>query len=124
MTNEQKIYIELLTAEFEGKQIETNWSGDWHDCTFKEMHVNTALKAINEDLYRIKPEPQYKPYDKPQIEWLGKVVKKKKHEVYSLITEIHINNDAVCMTDEFYSCDYLFKNYTWADGSIIGEVVK
>lgn len=115
--------ISILQAAKEGKIIE--WflfNKGWHLIVDVVHHQFD----FNNNNYRIKPEPKYKPYDKPQIEWLGKVVKEKNKEYYAMITQIDYTDNlcSVLHGAHWSSIEGLFENYTWADGSPIGEVVK
>lgn len=89
------------------------------------------------------PEKQYKAYDKPSLDWIGKeVIRKCSQTSYTIVGFecIGKSNKGILIllknTDELnesissddapklsYYLYGLFKNYTWADGSVFGQEV-
>lgn len=84
-------------------------------------------------------EPKYKPYDKVNPEWVGKVVVYKYRGTYHLITDvlgeikngewrngyIRYTSQSVAIStffDELLSLEDIFNAFTWADGSPCGEL--
>ena len=66
------------------------------------------------------PKKEYKAYSEPKLEWIGKKVK-DKFGVESTIRMIGSGYVNFKENNNEASCEDLFKNYTWLDGSICGD---
>lgn len=105
-----KELLPVITAFAEGKQIQFFHCGVWNDVPnpkFDEEHY----------LYRVKPEPKYRPFKSVEECWnemqkhqpFGWIKSKKSPQFYSSY-EI----------DEDSDWDYRFNTYTFADGTPYG----
>jgi hypothetical protein len=83
MTRERaKELLPIIQAFAEGKEIEHHSTmGDVYGwCTVSDPDWKGNLD------YRIKPEPQYRPYTKFDLKWLGKIIKDKGSDYYFILT--------------------------------------
>ena len=73
-------------------------------------------------------EPTYKPYTELTEELaeklIGMVVKNKHFFRLDVITACQVNPDHIILNDETVNLEDLFKEYTFIDGSPIGEEIK
>ena len=135
MTREKaKELLPIIQAFAEGKSIQRiNSLGEWSDVT------GDVLFYCNPEDYRIKPEPEYRPFKTKEecwqemmkhqpFGWLKSIRKQEKVHIgrvfevkdYVLITLsingilYNINNDS----------SYFFNEYTFADGTPFGIKVE
>ena len=131
MTREEaKKFLPIIQAFADGKTIQRiNSLGEWSDVT------GDVLFYCNPEDYRIKPEPEYRPFKNQEecwqemmkhqpFGWLKSIRKQEKVHIgrvfevkdYVLITLsingilYNINNDS----------SYFFNEYTFADGTPFG----
>ena len=113
MTKEQAKHLsEVLKAYTEGKIIEVLLDGEWREVNLDEY----SLDAENQ-YYRIKKEPKYKPFKnaKECFEEMQKHqpfgwVKCKNEDCY--MVHIEVNND--------FDFKFCFKEYVFTDGTPFG----
>lgn len=114
--------IEVMKAYKEGKPIEFRGKAPGYQ----------TWKAADEPIwdwdsldYRVKPEPEYVPYDSVLEVDRDKWVKKKGSSVLSKITALDLD-DAVCVRVEYdwVSLKDLFEHYTYEDGTPCGKKVQ
>ena len=111
----------FANAEFNEDGMITNIQyyyadGNWIDKEGGEITSGT--------MYRIKPEPEYKPYDTVKHEWICKVVRWKtnaSNHNYSAITEINEYDNTFFAFDKTYNLEAAFNDLEWQDGSPFGE---
>ena len=129
MTREEaKRRAELYSALAEGKTIQIlNMEGNWVDVEVKKLnYIPETLK------FRIKPEPNYRPFESQEVCWNEML----KHQPFGWLKSIkkqekvHIGRifdtpDVVFITLSIneglnYSSSYLFEEYTFDDGTPFG----
>ena len=120
---EAKRRAELYSALAEGKKIQFNQeNGEWTDLTMELIEV-LSESAFR---YRIKPEPNYRPFNSQEECWnemlkhqpLGWLRSKRIKDIYQLITirnhEIRIFADLPLYFSRAY------REYEFLDGSPFG----
>ena len=124
MTREEaKQLLPIIQAYIEGKQIQ-QLSNKWKDVN--ELSINCLLN--NPELYRIKPEPKYRPFANTEECWKEMQkhqpfawVKEKHSDRYNLITEV--NRLSIKVKEGCLFTDSV-KYYTFADGTPFGVKVE
>ena len=122
-----KELLPIIQAFAEGKSIQRiNSLGEWSDVT------GDVLFYCNPEDYRIKPEPEYRPFKTKEECWqemmkhqpfgwlksirkqekvhIGRVFEVKDYVLITLSINEDINNDS----------SYFFNEYTFADGTPFG----
>lgn len=127
MTREEtKELIPIIQAFADGKTIEFFKQGEW-------MELNDPDFMWSADKYRIKPEPKYRPF-KDEEECWQEMLKhqpfgwvKKIDGGYKQIMAIHIDifnrhcADFAGQTGTAcFEFEYIYKNYTFNDGTPFG----
>lgn len=96
-------------ADIWGENSNPEWDWDYYD-------------------YRLIPEPKepvYKPYEKVDEAWLGRTVKAKDGSIDTIILAIqHTNNKVWIANDGQWGLEYLFRHFTWQDGTPFGEIAE
>ena len=111
-------------AEFDGNGQVTNIqyynnNGNWIDKVGREINPGA--------MYRIKPQPQFKPYSKVDKAWVGDVVRYKaeKGEIYVLIVAVYTEPNKILLGNgNFYDLNGAFETLEWQDGSPFGEEIE
>ena len=128
MTREEaKELLPIIQAWAEGKNIQFISDGEWHD-------INQADFTCYHYKYRIKPEPNYRPF-KTQEECLQEMLKhqpfgwlkSKMNGRFSCIGEVYGSDEfetvyIALSTSESLSrsSDSMFEQYTFYDGTTFG----
>lgn len=118
--NREKVIelLPILQAFAEGKTIEYNCNGNW----IEYDNFNFQDKTQN---YRIKPEPKYRPFANEEECWQ----EMQKHQPFGwvkashgqfLITGLRKDGVAFGINDNWQDYNYMFKSYTFADGTPFG----
>ena len=117
---EAKDMLPFIQALAEGKPIQLkDRIGNWMDIDF----INVEL--CNPNVYRIKPEPKYRPFANAEECW----EEMQKHQPFGwvkayhgrfVITEIRDSKAIIGRNDNFLDYDYILENYTFADGTPFG----
>ena len=131
MTREQaKRRAELYSALAAGKiiQVQNPETGEW-----EYLDLNKFDGFMEEYNFRIKPEPEYRPFKTKEECWdemskhqpFGWVISKKSAS-YCYLGSITQHNNNVEITfstneGEHFSTERLFNNYTFADGTPFGS---
>ena len=116
----------IIKAFAAGKQLQHLYQ-EWED-----VNELTGDLFVNPELYRIKPEPKYRPF-KDAEEFFEEMKKhqpfawikdKQQHEYFNMIS-ICINAATTFQYDEMEYYDYqkLINEYTFADGTPFGVKV-
>ena len=127
MTREEaKQLFPIIQAYIEGKQIQ-QLSNKWKDVN--ELSINCLLN--NPELYRIKPEPKYRPFANAEECWKEMLkhqpfgwLKDKNDGHLTLITVV--DNDNMMALNGRVGWDFLsmMNNYVFADGTPFGVKVE
>lgn len=121
-----KELLSIIQAYAEGKSIQYQCSHPtphWEDISPSES-VNFSSHSSR---YRIKPEPKYRPFANREECWQEML----KHQPFGwvkayngqfVITEIRDSKATIGTgrNNNFLSYDYIFKEYTFADGTLFG----
>lgn len=125
MTREEaKALLPIIRAYIEGKVIQVKCKTDSKALTEEWIDV------VNPDLddsrcYRIKPEPKYRPFKNAEECWQ----EMQKHQPFGWVKASHgyffvmgVRTDEVCFgaKENFMNYDYLYDEYTFADGTPFG----
>ena len=123
MTREEaKELLPIIQAWAEGKSIQYQTdSKSWSDIT-KDLYP-----CNHPSLYRIKPEPNYRPFNTQEECWQ----EMQKHQPFGWIkntdtqclhniTSIGYNNYGICLDNSILYFDTAFNDYTFADGTPLG----
>ena len=128
MTREEaKELLPIIQAWAEGKNIQFLSDGEWHD-------INQADFTCYPDKYRIKPEPKYRQFKTKEECWNEMLkhqpfgwLKSKKDGHYRSICELSWSDEletvyiAFSTSEALSRCvDYVFDEYTFADGAPFG----
>lgn len=123
MTREEaKEMLPIIKAFCEGKQIQFLFD-EWKD--IDEIGIREFLE--NPELYRIKPEPKYRPFKDTEECWQEMLkhqpfgwIKSKEDGSRSLITLIisEENIDINCIGG--FNSDKIMKRFTFDDGAVFG----
>lgn len=115
--------IEVMKAYKEGKPIEFRGKGS--PMTQKWASADEPIWDWDSLDYRVKPEPEYVPYDSVLEVNRDKWVKKKGIPRLIKINELDLD-DIVCVRVgyEWVSLEDLFDEYTYDDGTPCGKLVQ
>ena len=109
----------------------------WKEYRYPFNAFDTDRRNIFEEHFRIKPEPQYRPYTEVKEEWIGKVIY-IKGQLGDITENIIVNvnkttNIVIIQTlNNLHTTflPYLFKEFVWGnngdanDGKPFGELVE
>lgn len=113
-----KELLPIITAFAEGKQIQFFHCGVWNDVPYPSFNEESHL-------YRVKPEPKYRPFKSKKECW-NEMQKHKpfgwvisiKTENFEQITYVGPNIISISDTNPYFST--AFDNYKFVDGSPFG----
>lgn len=117
-----KNILPIIQAFAKGKTIECFLNGKWVES------INPAFNA-HYTRYRIKPELKYRPFKNEKECW----EEMQKHKPFGwikashgqfIITEIRDSKATIGRNDRLLDFDYIFEEYTFADGTPFGIKVK
>ena len=116
--NRAKIVIEIGNAILEGKEIEyKDLYSQWWDLS--DQHSFNFYKYD----YRVKPTPEFIPFDFSDAEFLiDKVIKYKDGTQIQKI--IQLNKDYVFAGVGQMDYNWLLEKYTFLDGSPCGKIIE
>lgn len=127
MTREEaKTMLPFIQAYAEGKIIQVKQPiVGWKD-------NNEPLFNGDTSSYRIKPEPKYRPFKDAEECWQELLkhqpfgwVKRKENEHYSLITDVDDIRYGISLNERSgFGMNYVWVNYTFADGTPFGIKVE
>ena len=114
---EAKEFLPIIKAFADGKTIQICYKNEW--ITLSEFNFDK-----NPKIYRIKPEPKYRPFKSKEECWQEMLnhkpfawVKEKYSDRYNLITEV--NGRSIKVKEACLFTDGV-KYYTFADGTPFG----
>lgn len=123
--NQAKELLPIIQAYAEGKQIQFLFN-EWEDVD----EIGTREFLENPELYRIKPEPKYRPFSNAEECWKEMEkhqpfgwVKNKDTQSFFLCKAVG-NFTSVGIENNPYTYDEVFKFYTFADGTPFGVKVE
>lgn len=117
MTREQVIkYWNEIQAFKEGKEIEIRRDGE-------EWEINRNPMFANYFEYRIKPEPEFIPFDYSDAEFLiGKAVKSKNLNFVNLICKVGGDGGFVIVGNSSFTFQQLYDAFIFIDGAACGKI--
>lgn len=133
--NQAKAFYPILQAFAEGKVIEIRTDPNVVGKGLEDMNDWTEMNEIehwNNIQYRVKPEPICRPFANAKECWqemqkhqpFGSV-KRKGNEHYSLITDVDDIKYGISLNERSgFDMDYVWVNYTFADGTPFGVKVE
>lgn len=119
-SRQAKELLPIIQAFAEGKTIEFRERG----CTLWTESVSPIFNFANFE-YRIKPESKYRSFANAEECWQ----EMQKHQPFGwvkashgqfLITGLRKDGVAFGINDNWHGYDYMFKSYTFADGTPFG----
>ena len=121
MTKEKAKYLaEIFNAYAEGKPIEVFLDGEWCEITSNGFNFD-----VENDSYRIKKEPKYRPFKnaKECLEEMRKHqpvgwVKSKKTSMFYCITTL--GESLIAINSCYYKFNECYYNFNFADGQPLG----
>ena len=128
MIREQvKEILPILQAFVEGKEIQSLTSDDrWVDGGEFLSKFDIEVMVTNPEFFRIKPEPKYRPFQSAEECWQ----EMQKHQPFGWIKASHgqffvtgVRDTYAsfgCSKGNWESYDYIFDEYTFADGEPFG----
>lgn len=133
--NQAKEFYPILQAFAEGKVIETRTDPNVVGKGLEDMNDWTEMNEIehwNNIQYRVKPEPICRPFANAKECWQEMQkhqpfgwVKRKGNEHYSLITDVDDIKYGISLNERSgFDMDYVWVNYTFADGVPFGVKVE
>ena len=101
------------------------------DCMFEDEYENKFCIETDTWKYLREIQSKYEPYTEPKLEWIDKDIVHKRNKnmacyIDSITRDSCDENVFAIRTDwgTEYTCKQLFKDWNWADGSIIGKEIK
>lgn len=119
-----KELLPIIQAFTEGRTIQTKNGAGWIDIDEKD-YLNIESIAAYPDCFRIKPEPKYRPFANADECWQ----EMQKHQPFGWIKASRgkflirgFNNNVIAfgIKDNWQDYNYIFKSYTFADGTPFG----
>lgn len=110
----------VMMAYEHGKKIEVK--GKWEKET--SWRLCTPLWNWVDCDYRVKPEPQYVPYDSIKEVYKDKWFKHKASGMSYRIILLDPNDNTVQLGYGWVSLQKLFEDYTYEDGTPCGKLVE
>ena len=123
MTREEaKELLPIIQAWAEGKTIQFQTdSGSWSDIT-KDLYP-----CNHPSLYRIKPEPKYRPFKNKEECWEEMLkhqplgwIRNTDNQCFHNITSIGYNSYGICLDNSIMHLDTAFNDFTFVDGTPFG----
>ena len=124
MTREEaKELLPIIQAFADGKTIEI-YDEEWKTMVFKDPHFDCAPSR-----YRIKSEPEYRPFKTREECWNEMMkhhpfgsLKSKDNEYFCIIGSVNKDNTITLAIEPNtdYSCTYIFEHYIFSDGTPFG----
>lgn len=130
MTREEaKELLPIIKAFSEGKEIQIKpkegkfWSSSYTNINFSDLSMKTTE-------YRIKPEPEYRPFKNAEECWnemqkhqpVGWVQRKIRSFIDTISQFDKSKHCSIYIIDKWYSLNEVFQCYTFADGTPFGKL--
>lgn len=124
--NQAKQLLPIIEAFSKGKQMQFLFDV-WKDVD--EIEIREFLE--NPELYRIKPEPKYRPFNNTDECWqemqkhqpFGWMKFKYTERGYYMLTSVAVGV-GVGINDSLFSYERIFNDYIFADGTPFGVKVE
>lgn len=113
--------IEVMKAYKEGKKIEVRAKDD-DDAEW--VFVSGPAWNFFEADYRVKPEPEYVPYDSVLEIDRNKWIVRKSNGLVSRLCAFMESAGAVLIDNRWLMLNELFEHYTYEDGTPCGKKVE
>lgn len=121
MTREQvKKLLPIMQAYAEGKTIQFLNGGKWYDVYDTDFYQSP-------DVYRIKPESNYRPFNSKEECWNEMMkhqplgwIRNTDLQCLHNITSIGYNNYGICLDNSIMHFDTAFNDFTFVDGTPFG----
>ena len=104
-----KELLPIIKAFAEGKQIQFFNGGAWIDMEYPNFSEEPCL-------YRIKPEPKYRPFKSVEECW----EEMQKHQPFGWIMDRDKNYTSISSMNNRRDFSYMFNNFIFADGLPFG----
>ena len=117
-----KELLPVITAFAEGKQVQFFNDGVWNDVPYPSFNEESHL-------YRVKPEPRYRPFNTIKECWqemqkhqpFGWIKCKKEEEYHNIVSIYQQSKDLKAIIDTCgYTFSELFDEFTFTDNSLFG----
>ena len=117
-----KVLLPVITAFAEGKQIQYFNGSAWIDMKYPSFNYKPSL-------YRIKPEPKYRPFKSVEECWnemqkhqpFGWIKCKKEEEYCNIVSIYQQSKDLKAVLNTCgYTFSELFDEFTFTDNSLFG----
>ena len=123
---DMKILMSFFQAMEEGRIIQVKNGNDWIDIDSDEEGLNIETLIDNQNCYRIKPEPKYRPFANAKECWQ----EMQKHQPFGwvktgesilrLITLVDVNRIQIGNQDLDWTYELVFKKFIFMDGQPFG----
>lgn len=118
----------LFQAISEGKTIQINKGDVWTDVDIDAKEMNIAAIIQFSELYRIKPEPKYRPFKNAEECWqemlnhqpFGWIVDGGSYRTIAICDDVSIEVPSFVNDDFILSFKEAMDGYTFADGTPFG----
>lgn len=121
--NQAKKLLPIIKARAEGRIIEMSTINGW----VNKDDLNSDLLISHPELFRIKPEPKFRPFKDAEECWKELLkhqpfgwVKDKEDGHLVLITEIDRTGNISLLCNGGWDLDGIKDNFTFADGTPFG----
>lgn len=126
--NQAKKLLPIIKACAEGRIIEMSTINGW----VNKDDLNSDLLISHPELFRIKPEPKYRPFKDAEECWKELLkhqpfgwIKGKEGWYHSLITSIIADEEEVYINGiSGFVLDDIMEHYTFSDGTPFGVKVE
>lgn len=127
---DMKILMPFFQAMEEGRIIQVKNGNDWIDIDSDEEGLNIETLIGNQNCYRIKPEPKYRPFANAEECWQ----EMQKHQPFGwvkagesirrLITLVDVDRIQIGNQDLNWTYAQVFKKFIFIDGQPFGVKVE
>ena len=104
-----KELLPVITAFAEGKQVQFFNDGVWNDVPYPSFNEESHL-------YRVKPEPKYRPFKSVEECWN----EMQNHQPFGWVMDRNKDYSCILSMNNKKDFSYMFKNFIFADGTPYG----